>query len=51
MKRRYVPESAVCDKRHLGYFDDEVVAARAYDAAAKAIHGDYAHVNFPEEVA
>lgn len=32
---------------HLGSFWDEVEAAHAYDAAARAIHGEFARVNFP----
>jgi hypothetical protein len=35
-------------RRHLGYFDDEVQAAKAYDAAALAQWGSYARVNFGE---
>jgi hypothetical protein len=34
---------------HLGYFDSEVEAARAYDRAAVECFGIYARVNFPEE--
>lgn len=33
--------------KHLGYFKDEVAAARAYDSAAKAHHGQFARPNFP----
>ncbi|SCW56700.1 AP2 domain-containing protein [Sphingobium faniae] len=33
---------------HLGTFADEVMAARAYDAAARAHFGSFCCVNFPE---
>lgn len=33
----------------LGYFADEVAAARAYDRAAVACFREFAHLNFPEE--
>jgi hypothetical protein len=33
-------------QKHLGYYDDPVEAARAYDDAAKAEFGEYARTNF-----
>lgn len=38
-------------KASLGYFTDEVEAARAYDRAARQRHGAFATLNFPDEVA
>ena len=44
---------AQCDfggnHRWLGFFDDEVEAARAYDRAAVEECGEFARVNFPRE--
>ena len=38
------------DVRHLGYFEDEVAAARAYDRAVLELRGPHAPTNFgPEE--
>ncbi len=33
--------------KHLGYFEKEVEAAKAYDKAAKKYHKDFARFNFP----
>lgn len=36
--------------RHIGCFDDEVVAAKAYDRAAIELFGEFARPNFPQKM-
>jgi hypothetical protein len=44
---RYSAEICCNGKRtHLGYFDNEIDAAKAYDKAAKELHGEFARLNF-----
>ena len=38
-------------KHYLGSHPDETTAARAYDTAAKQLHGEFARLNFPEVAA
>ncbi len=35
---------------HLGYFDDEVAAAHAYDEKARELFGPFAYLNFPRRI-
>jgi len=40
--------SAKISNSYLGSFETEIEAAQAYDAAAKRLYADHAHLNFPE---
>lgn len=33
---------------HIGYFEDPIRAAKAYDAKALELFGEFAQLNFPE---
>jgi hypothetical protein len=47
-RQRWVAQLAVDGKhRFLGYFTDELHAARAYDQAAYKAWGEFAHLNMP----
>jgi hypothetical protein len=48
-KHRRWQATIAIDSRNtnLGWFTDEVEAARAYDAAARIHHGEFAYLNFP----
>jgi len=48
-RNRWVAQITHNRKRiYIGYFDNEIDAAKAYDEAAKKYHKDFARLNFPE---
>lgn len=50
-KRKWGASGRLAGKTyHLGHFDDPVEAARAYDAFARENFGEFALLNFPDEV-
>jgi len=36
--------------KHLGLFSNEIDAAKAYDEAARELHGEFARLNFPKKI-
>ncbi|WP_425394996.1 HNH endonuclease [Aeoliella sp.] len=49
-KRKWQPQIVANGKKHfLGYFDNPIAAALAYDRAAAELHGDFAKPNFDRE--
>jgi hypothetical protein len=50
IRNKWRPDISYDGKQHhLGYFEDEEEAVRAYDEAARAQHGQKAQLNFPAE--
>lgn len=48
--KRWSANIGVNEKQiYLGSYPDKITAARAYDAAARELHGDHARLNFPDQ--
>lgn len=46
-KNKWIAMCAVNSRnKFLGYFNDEIEAAKAYDLSAKELHGEFAYTNF-----
>lgn len=46
---KYIAQISIDKKnKHLGRFSDKIAAAQAYDAMAREVYGEHAHVNFPQ---
>lgn len=49
-QRKFIANIKIPGKRvHLGYFETAEEAARAYDNAAKMLHGEFSRLNFPDD--
>lgn len=47
-KNKWIAMCAINSKnKFIGYFSDEIQAAKAYDIKAKELHGEFAKTNFP----
>ena len=52
-KRRHLWAACISDNDrtiHIGHFEDEIEAAFAYDLSAVALAGEFAYLNFPNEI-
>jgi len=49
-KKWYAKITSFGKQHHLGSFKEKIDAARAYDKAAKELHGEFARLNFPDNL-